>query len=323
MVRSTQDWIHRLKLRHLEILVSIGRTGSMSRTADLMALSQPALSKWLKGLETSLGVSLFERTTRRVVLTEYGRIVLRHAERVLGDMERTRSEIDAAQLGTAGRIVVGALPAAAPILLPGALARLHRPRVEAQVQVHEGTLDRLLPLLQRRELDLVIGRLEGDGPEPGAAKRGALQRAGLRGGPRRASAGRQAPRDLEGRGVLPWIVPPWNTPMRISLDLAFSRAGLPLPQAMMESAALLTNRAVAQRADCLFVASEDAIASFEREGLLCRLPLWLDDVPQDVGMLWGDAPSPAMVRLMDVLRLEAREIVAARGIAVEARSVAR
>lgn len=323
MVRSTQDWIHRLKLRHLEILVSIARTGSMSRTADLMALSQPALSKWLKGLEVSLGVALFERTTRRVVLTDYGRIVLRHAERVLGDMERTRSEIDAAQQGTAGRIVVGALPAAAPILLPGALARLHRPRIEAQVQVHEGTLDRLLPLLQRRELDLIIGRIEGDALNLGLHCEVLYQEpvcvSGRAGHPL-ASKKRVTWKDV---AAYPWIVPPWNTPMRISLDLAFSRAGLALPQAMMESAALLTNRAVAQRADCLFVASEDAIASFEREGLLCRLPLRLTDVPQDVGLLWADAPSPAMEKLMAVLREEARDIVGGRGIAVEAGPAAR
>jgi DNA-binding transcriptional LysR family regulator len=318
MVRATRDWINRLQLRHLEILVSIARTGSMSRTADLMALSQPALSKWLKGLEASLGVTLFERTTRRVTLTEYGGIVLRHAERVLGDMERTRAEIESTQQGLAGRVVVGALPAAAPILLPGALARLHRPRIEAQVQVHEGTLDRLLPLLQRRELDIIIGRIEGDALNLGLQCEVLYQEpicVAARAGHPLARKRRVSWKDVS---AFPWIVPPWNTPMRISLDLAFSRAGLPLPQAMMESASILTNRAVAQRADCLFVASDQAVASFEREGLLCRLPLTLTDVPQDIGMLWADSPSPAMEKLMQVLRLEAEDVVSGRALAVEA-----
>ncbi len=305
MMRSTSDWIQHLKLRHLEILVSIGRTGSMSRTADLMAMSQPALSKWLKSLENSLGVTLFERTTRRVALTDYGRIVLRHAERVLGDMARTRAEIDSTQQGLIGRIVVGALPAAAPVLLPGALTRLHQPRIEAQVQVHEGTLDRLLPLLQRRELDIVIGRIEGDALNLGLACEVLYQEpicvAGRAGHP----LSRKRRPSWKDAAAYPWIVPPWNTPMRISLDLAFSRAGLPLPQALMESASILTNRAVAQRSDGLFVASEQAVASFEAEGLLCRLPLTLTDVPRDIGMLWTDTPSPAMSKLMQALRDEA------------------
>jgi DNA-binding transcriptional LysR family regulator len=66
----------RLKMRDLEILATIGSTLSLTRTADRMAMTQPALSKWLRELEELLLTPLFERTTRRITPTPAGQIVM-------------------------------------------------------------------------------------------------------------------------------------------------------------------------------------------------------------------------------------------------------
>ena len=55
------QWISRLKLRHLTVLVSIARHGSLTAAAEALHMSQPAVSKWLADIEAALGVRLFAR----------------------------------------------------------------------------------------------------------------------------------------------------------------------------------------------------------------------------------------------------------------------
>ena len=55
------DWTHRLRLRHLQVLLSLAGTGNLSQSAVVLATTQPALSKWLKELEEDVGLPLFER----------------------------------------------------------------------------------------------------------------------------------------------------------------------------------------------------------------------------------------------------------------------
>ena len=66
------DWTQRLKLRHLQMLLSVAETGNLSQSADALNTTQPALSKWLKDLEDDLQLPLFERHVRGLRPTPYG-----------------------------------------------------------------------------------------------------------------------------------------------------------------------------------------------------------------------------------------------------------
>ena len=74
-------WLMRLRIRHLEVFRMLVRTGSQSETAALMHITQPALSKWLRELETQAGCALMERE-RPLRLTADGEVLLRYAERL-------------------------------------------------------------------------------------------------------------------------------------------------------------------------------------------------------------------------------------------------
>src|SRR5262245_65592405 len=77
----------RMNLRHLRALVSIADAGGFARAANRMNLSQPALSRQIRALETELGVSLFDRLGRRVQLTSEGEDLLPRGRRLLTESD--------------------------------------------------------------------------------------------------------------------------------------------------------------------------------------------------------------------------------------------
>ena len=97
------DWTRRLRLQHLQLLVSLMETGNLSGTARAAHTTQPGLSKWLKELEEDVGAPLFERHARGLRPTPYGMTLFNHAQRVLTEMERARQNLEAMRSGSGSR----------------------------------------------------------------------------------------------------------------------------------------------------------------------------------------------------------------------------
>ncbi|MBF3288492.1 LysR family transcriptional regulator, partial [Pseudomonas aeruginosa] len=108
------DWTRRLRLQHLQLLVSLMETGNLSGTARAAHTTQPGLSKWLKELEEDVGEPLFERHARGLRPTPYGMTLFNHAQRVLTEMERARQNLEAMRSGSGSRVLLGTSPASAP-----------------------------------------------------------------------------------------------------------------------------------------------------------------------------------------------------------------
>jgi DNA-binding transcriptional LysR family regulator len=147
-------WARRLKIRHLEVFVLLHETRSLTEAATRLHMTQPALSHWLADAEEAVGRPLFLRD-RRLSLTVDGEVVLAHAKRMLGDVQRTHAELQAVQQGLQGRLNVGTgLPR---VLLPQSIARLHEERSNVFISIVEAPLPNLLQMMMRRELDVIIG----------------------------------------------------------------------------------------------------------------------------------------------------------------------
>ncbi|HVE28427.1 MAG TPA: LysR family transcriptional regulator, partial [Mycobacteriales bacterium] len=95
------------------------------RAADRLHISQPALSRQISDLERTLGVRLFDRTSRRVVLSQAGRAVLGQARRALTESDRAVSLAGLAARGDWGELAISVLPAVTLTLLP-AIIRAYR-----------------------------------------------------------------------------------------------------------------------------------------------------------------------------------------------------
>ncbi|MBY6157221.1 hydrogen peroxide-inducible genes activator [Pseudooceanicola nitratireducens] len=144
-----------ITLRQLTYFKALAEHGNFGRAALAERVSQPALSMQIKGLEDMLGAPLVERHARSVVLTPFGRRILKHAEAVLDQM-RELEEAARWKDGLAGRLALGVIPTVAPYLLPGLLARLRAADIALDVQVHEAQTARLLADLAAGRIDAAI-----------------------------------------------------------------------------------------------------------------------------------------------------------------------
>jgi DNA-binding transcriptional LysR family regulator len=316
VIEEPSAWMLRLRVRHLEVFRMLVETGSQSETATRMHITQPALSKWLRELESHAGCSLFDRG-RQLKLTACGELLLRYAERVLGDSVRTARELEALLAGSSGLLRVGVLRAVAPLLVPRAIVRCRGEAPRLQIRIHEDSQDVLLPALRRHELDCVIGRLQGE------ALAGAFFSEALYAEPVLAIVRPAHPLlrlrrvTLAQAAAYPWIVALPGTPMRIRLEAEFAAAGTAMPQEVVESVSLLLNAKLLQSTDMVSVVSQQLAQHYEETGALKRLPLVMKQALGPVGLIWGDSePSNAVRRFLDAVRTEAaalRPVARVRG----------
>ncbi|VVE74868.1 HTH-type transcriptional regulator GbpR [Pandoraea sputorum] len=310
LARQIPAVLRKLRIRDLETLRWLGRTRSFARTAEAAAITQPALSKWLREIEDALGVSLFERTTRRVTPTPYGDALLERAERMLTDLAGVAPAMQALRDGLARPVNVGVLPGMASVLMPQTLAQLERTGPTLRINLFEDTLDRLLPRAHWHEIDLLVCRLDETAMNAGFGTvplyEDDVRVFGARNHPLASHPSPGWP-DV---ARYPWIVPPPGTPMRRAIDTEFAHHGLPLPRVVMESVTLMTNASTAQVMPCLFLASTLGVARSPLAPTLHDFGLPFSHVAPTVGVLHGHAPSAATLALIDVLQDVSRTLTA-------------
>jgi LysR family transcriptional regulator, transcription activator of glutamate synthase operon len=150
-----------MEIRQLRSAIAIARRLSFTAAAEELAVAQPALSQQIAALERELGVRLFDRTNRRVSLTDAGRAFVARAERVIADLEAAAEEMTAFAGGLRGRVVVGAHQSFAEHVLPKLLGRFHAEQPGIEVAMREGMADELLARLASGTIDVFIGHLPG------------------------------------------------------------------------------------------------------------------------------------------------------------------
>jgi LysR family nitrogen assimilation transcriptional regulator len=107
----------------MRCFIQVADRGSITHAADDLGITQPALTRRIRQLESELGVALLERRPRGIRLTGPGRDLLEHARRILREVALAEGHMKGARTGARGRVVLGTSPTLAPLLLPGCVAR--------------------------------------------------------------------------------------------------------------------------------------------------------------------------------------------------------
>src|SRR5271154_4798012 len=159
----TMDLLHipDLGSRQLLAVLAIADYGSFIAAAAFLKTSQPALTRTIKRIEDVLGVSLFERTTRRVQLTPAGREFVAVAERVLNDLRiSVRSMRDLADQQR-GQVIVASIESVANGVLPRIIAEYHAARPSIELHVREGVHGAVLQDIRSGVADLGVTYVDG------------------------------------------------------------------------------------------------------------------------------------------------------------------
>ena len=154
--------ISQMEIKDMRAFYAIVEEGNISHAAQRLDIAQPALSRQMKRLETSLGVQLFERGSRRIRLTDAGKVMYARVEHILGIVDGAVREITEMGSGVAGSVRLGTITTSGAMLVPELLSEFHRRYPQVTYQIWEAEGARILELLDNRVIEIGITRTQVD-----------------------------------------------------------------------------------------------------------------------------------------------------------------
>ncbi|WP_084955515.1 LysR family transcriptional regulator [Thermoactinospora rubra] len=216
-----------LDLRRLAVIREFARRGSIAATAASLGYSPSAVSQQLAALEREAGAVLLDRTARSAELTDAGRRLVEHAERILAMVEEAESDLSAHAATPSGRVTVTAFPTAAVAFAP-ALARSLRRYSQLTLRLRQSRSGRGMREVQSGEVDIALiddwyGRAAGS---EGLRVFPLLSDPLVLVVPRRHRlADPEVPLDLHELRDEPWMATPDGEPSRLAVDRLLSDVG--------------------------------------------------------------------------------------------------
>ena len=215
-----------VELRQLRYVEAVARHRHFTRAADELHVAQSALSHQVRRLEAELGLQLFERNSRSVIVTEAGAAVAARARSILAEVDGVRGELDELRGLVRGRVSVGATLPAGELDVPRLLVRFSETFPGIEVDLHEGTAADMRRYLTEDSVDAAFSLLASDPPAEFAVELLSEEEV-VAAFPVGAGPDRERVTAAElGRYAL--ITPRAGSAIKQALDDFFARAGQPL-----------------------------------------------------------------------------------------------
>lgn len=145
-----------MNLRDLKYIVAVAQTKSFIKAAEQCFVSQPTLSMQVKKLEESLGVKIFERNNKRVLITDVGLSIIATAKHILQEVDLIKEISTNAKNPLAGNFKLGAFPTLASYILPSLVPLIKEQLPHIRLILVEEKTDTLIQQLKNGELDAAL-----------------------------------------------------------------------------------------------------------------------------------------------------------------------
>ena len=149
-------------IKDMRAFFAIVEEGNISHAAQRLDVAQPALSRQMKRLEEKLNVKLFERGSRRIRLTDAGRVLYGRVENILGMVDGTVREITEIGTGSKGSIRIGTITTSGAMILPDLISEFHKVYPNITFEIWEAEGARILELLDSHLIEIAITRTQVD-----------------------------------------------------------------------------------------------------------------------------------------------------------------
>ena len=259
--------------RQLRAFLAIVDAGSLGMAAEAMHVTQPALSRMVRRLETQLGVPLFERRSTGMELTTFGEALRPHATVLSAEGARALEQINSLRGLGQGTLRIGSVASVAIMVLPSVLDRILTQWPNLHVQITEAVEDILETALTHNSLDVVISGPIRESEE--------IMQVAEHKFTDRYSAISAATHPLQERRDLSlgdlanerWVMPPEEAEPRKQFTALAARLGVAAPRVAVETRYPAVIKALVARTKFLGWLPEPLFSAEESAGLIKRLPV--------------------------------------------------
>lgn len=273
-----------LKLRDLSVLLEVVRRGSMGKAAAQLSVSQPAISKAIAEMESTLGVHLLDRSPQGVEPTIYARVLLDRGLIAFDELRQAVKHIEFLADPTAGEVRVGCSVVLAEGFVATVINQLSQryPRIVFHLLANEsGITSRAL---EERKVDLAITRLFGQAAEGQAAEILYDDRHVVAAGAQNPWARRRGIKlaDLMNES---WVLPPLDSLTGTIILEAFRASGLDVPSATVVTASTPARYALLATGRFLTILPASVLRLPAKKPAPKALPIELPTVPRPIGIV--------------------------------------
>lgn len=152
-----------LEIRQLEYFLAVSKTGSFTRAAEHLYVSQPAVTNAIRSLEEELGIQLFDRNQKLATLTAEGKIFSLHVQQVMHGISQTIAEVDAMKNLSSGVLNIGLTSLGGVPEMAELLAAFSQQYPDIQCNIKEGVSGDLERLLIDDQVDVALLTSESEG----------------------------------------------------------------------------------------------------------------------------------------------------------------
>jgi LysR family transcriptional regulator of gallate degradation len=312
----------------LNAVVRVAQFHSIARAARNLCVTPTAVARSLRQIEERLGFPLFKRLARLAVPTDNGSIISGKIQLALAELRRAREDLESfvASENANLAIRIGALPLSRVHLVPLAIDRLMKEMPNVTITVVEDIYENLLAELGAGKTDLIVGTIRDALPAWMTAEKlfdDDLIIVAGRGHPLLSSR-KVRFSDLQGAK---WILPRKGAPLRRQFENLLRQQNLPPPRRYVEANCLVVIRSMLLAGDWLAVLSRSQIYYEKIQGLCepLALPVGQNGLSRSVGITLrkDDSPSHCVRRLMEHMRVVAKQFQAGREGRASSRSLGR
>ena len=282
---SEQRLGRHLKLRDLNVLLTVARCGSMGKAAAQLAVSQPAISKAYSEMEASLSVKLLDRSPRGVEPTIYARTLLDRGLNAFDELRQAVQHIEFLADPTAGEVRIGSSLGTAISFVSVVIDRLAKryPRIHFDLLTGDATLT--YRALAERKIDLLIARIFGPVDEEHMQAEVLYEVRDV------VAAAAQNPWTRRRRVKLadlvnvPWVLPPTDSLQGTIVAEAFRVSGLEVPRAAVITATVPVRNALLAGGRFLTIEPDSDLQLPGTSPPLKRVAVNLPTTPRPIGII--------------------------------------
>lgn len=271
-----------IKLSHLRLILAVKATGQISAAARDLAISQPAASRLSAELERIVGVKLYDRHPRGIILSEYGERLAARARNLLSELNEAGRELVELSTGMSGSVRIGSVTGPAVELVLPAVKQAREAYPKIDVSVNVSTSDVLAADLLADRLDFFIGRIPAD-QNPRQFQAVFLVEEPIRlivreGHPlaEKTSPHIAQPLSLADCVAYDWVLQPEGTLLRHTVENYLTANGVDLPRNFLNTSSLFLTLAAIVQTDAIAPVARSFAGLIGRDALggkIAALPI--------------------------------------------------